>query len=48
LEQLPATDAAVRRCDLSSKQAQMIAEVAKFNPSAETQLLKAAEQGFSP
>ena len=48
LRDLPATDAAVRAGRLSSLQAHMIAETATVNPSAEAELLAAAEVGLVP
>ena len=48
LEQLPATDAAVREGRLSAGQAQMIAAAATANPAAELDLLEIAEQGLVP
>ncbi len=46
LEQLPATDAAVRAGRLSSKEAKLIADAATINPAAEESLLRAAGQGL--
>ena len=48
LEQLPATDAAVREGRLSADQAQMIAAAATKNPAAERDLLAVAERGLAP
>ena len=48
LEQLPATDAAVRAGRLSLGQAKMIADAASKNPDAEPELLAAAELGLVP
>jgi hypothetical protein len=48
LEQLPATDAAVREGALTADQAQMIAAAATKNPAAEQDLLAVAEQGLVP
>jgi len=48
LEQLPATDAAVRGGRLSAGQAQMIAAAATANPAAELDLLEIAERGLVP
>jgi hypothetical protein len=48
LEQLPATDAAVRAGKLSPGQAKMIAQAASENPDAEGELLAAAELGLVP
>ncbi len=48
LEQLPATDAAVRAGRLSPAQAKMIARAASKNPGAEQELLAAAESGLVP
>jgi hypothetical protein len=48
LEQLRATDAAVRAGRLSAGQAQMIAAAATANPAAEVDLLEIAEQGLVP
>jgi Domain of unknown function (DUF222) len=48
LEQLPATDAAVREGRLSAGQAQMIAAAATANPAAELDLLEIAERGLVP
>ena len=48
LEALPATDAAVRRGDLSAKQAQLIAAAATLNPAAEERLLRTAPEGLLP
>jgi hypothetical protein len=48
LEQLPATDAAVREGLLSAGQAHMIAAAATKNPGAEDDLLAVADQGLVP
>jgi hypothetical protein len=48
LDQLPATDAAVRSGQLSAKAASMIAEAAVHNPAAEIALLDAARDGLVP
>jgi hypothetical protein len=48
LEQLPVTDAAVRKGKLSSLEARMIADAATVNPQAEQELLDAARQGLVP
>ncbi len=48
LEQLPATEAAVRRGKLSSLEARMIADAATVNPQAEQELLDAAQHGLVP
>ena len=48
LEQLPATDAAVRTGKLSSLEARMIADAATVNPQAEQELLDAAQRGLVP
>ena len=48
LEQLPATDRAVRQGRLAAGQARMIAETAAKNPGAELELLAAAERGLVP
>jgi hypothetical protein len=48
LEELPATDAAVRAGELSAKQAHMIAAASNANPSAERELLDAAQHGLAP
>ena len=48
LEQLPATDAAVREGRLSAHEARMIADAATVNPQAEPELLAAARQGLVP
>jgi Domain of unknown function (DUF222) len=48
LEDLPATDGAVREGRLSAGEAHMIAEAAIVNPDAEATLLKAAERGLVP
>jgi hypothetical protein len=46
LENLPATDAAVREGKLSVAEAQLIAAAAAANPGAEQELLEQAEQGL--
>ena len=48
LEELPATEAAVRAGRLSSKEAALIADAATINPDAEAHLLRVAEQGLVP
>jgi len=48
LEELPATDAAVRAGQLSSKEATLIADAATLNPAAEEELLRAAKHGLVP
>src|SRR3954470_15825972 len=48
LEDLPATDAAVRAGELSGLEARMIAGAATANPGAEQGLLAAARQGLVP
>jgi hypothetical protein len=48
LEKLPVTDAAVREGNLSSLEAQMIADAATVNPQAEQDLLEAARHGLVP
>ncbi len=48
LEELPATDAAVRAGRLSSKEATLIADAATINPDAEEHLLGVAKQGLVP
>ena len=48
LDELPATDMAVRRGDLSARQAQMIVDAASCNPGAEQQLLETAKHGLVP
>jgi hypothetical protein len=48
LEQLPATDQAVREGRLTAGEAQLIAVAATANPAAEEQLLRTAEQGLVP
>jgi Domain of unknown function (DUF222) len=45
LRQLPATEAALRRGELSQAQAETIADAAAANPSAERSLLEVARQG---
>jgi len=46
LEQLPATDAAVRDGRLSAREAQMIADAATFNRAAEQELLDTVDHGL--
>jgi Domain of unknown function (DUF222) len=48
LEELPATDAAVRAGQLSSTEAKLIADAATLNPAAEEELLRVALQGLVP
>ena len=48
LEELPATDRAVREGRLSGREAQLIAGAATKNPAAEESLLAIAEQGLVP
>ena len=48
LDDLSATADAMRRGALSSKEAQMIAEVGVLNPAAEKRLLEAADKGMVP
>ena len=48
LEQLPVTDAAVRAGQLSTREAQLIAETAQHNPAAELALIEAAREGLVP
>ena len=48
LEQLPATDAAVRAGQLSAKAASMIAETAVHSPAAEIALIETAREGLKP
>ena len=48
LEELPTTDAAVRRGELSARQAQLIARAAMVNPNAEDELLEVAKLGLVP
>lgn len=48
LEQLPATDAAVKAGKLSAREAKMIADAATLNPDAEHDLLVAAGKGLVP
>src|SRR2546423_6257396 len=48
LEQLPATEAAVRAGQLSSRQAQMIADAAAVNPAARTRLPHPAADRLRP
>ncbi len=48
LEELPATDAAVRSGLLSAKEASLIAAAATLNPAAEAHLLRVAKQGLVP
>jgi hypothetical protein len=48
LEQLPATDRAVREGRLSGREAELIAGAASHNPSAEKSLLAVAGQGLVP
>jgi hypothetical protein len=48
LEDLPTTDAAVRKGELSSLEARMIADAATLNPQAEQELLDAARHGLVP
>jgi hypothetical protein len=48
LENLPATDAAVRAGQLSAKEATLIADTATINPSEEQHLLSIVKQGLVP
>jgi Domain of unknown function (DUF222) len=48
LEELPATDAAVRAGRLSSRDTKLIADAATLNPAAEEQLLGTVKQGLVP
>jgi Domain of unknown function (DUF222) len=48
LEDLPATDAAVRAGRLSSREAKLIADAATINPAAEAELLGTVKQGLVP
>jgi len=48
LAEFPETDAAVRRGELSAREAQLIAGAAIVNPDAESQLLEVAAQGLVP
>jgi len=48
LAEFPETDAAVRRGELSAREAQLIAGAAIVNPDAEAELLKTATQGLVP
>jgi len=48
LENLPATDAAVRDGRLSAREARMIADAATFNRGAEQDLLDTAKRGLTP
>ena len=48
LEELPATDAAVRSGQLSARQAELIAGAATVNPDAEAELLRTAKLGLVP
>lgn len=48
LAELPATDAAVRRGELSALQARLVAGAANVNPDAEAELLRTAKLGLVP
>jgi len=48
LAELPATDAAVRRGELSAREARLIAGAAIVNTDAEEELLRTAKLGFVP
>jgi hypothetical protein len=48
LRELPALDAAVRSGTVSARQAGMIADAARANPGAETELVAVAAQGMVP
>jgi HNH endonuclease len=48
LAEFPETDAAVRRGELSAREAQLIAGAAIANPDAESQLLEVASRGLVP
>src|SRR4051794_31113464 len=48
LDRLPETGAAVRDGRLSARQAQFVAEAAKHDPAAESELIAAAQQGMVP
>jgi hypothetical protein len=48
LAEFPETDAAVRRGELSAREAQLIAGAANVNPEAEAELLRTAKLGLVP